>query len=147
MAAAVLSLAACKKDKETTPADGVNDSLTSHAESHGEHEMTDMHNSQNSLDWAGTYEGTLPCADCPGIKTVILLNNDNTFTIVSEYIDRKLKVEDKGEVMWHDGTVVHLKGKETDIKLKVGENQLFYLDQDGNEVDGALKEHYILHKK
>ena len=25
----------------------------------------DMHNSRNSLDWAGTYEGVLACADCP----------------------------------------------------------------------------------
>ena len=27
---------------------------------------------------AGTYEGTLPAADCPGIKTVLTLNSDST---------------------------------------------------------------------
>ena len=27
---------------------------------------------------AGTYEGTLPAADCPGIKTVLTLNTDST---------------------------------------------------------------------
>ena len=26
----------------------------------------DLHSSQNALDWAGVYEGVLPCADCPG---------------------------------------------------------------------------------
>ena len=26
-------------------------------------------NSQNSLDWEGTYKGIIPCADCEGIKT------------------------------------------------------------------------------
>ncbi len=146
MAAVVLSLAACKENQKVTPAENTKDSLTSHTESHEEN-APDMHNAQNSLDWAGAYEGTLPCADCPGIKTVIQLNNDNTFSMVSEYLDRNLKIEDKGEIMWHDGTIVHLKGKETDIKLKVGENQLFYLDQDGSEIEGALKEHYILTKK
>ena len=25
-------------------------------------------NAANSLDWAGKYEGVLPCADCEGIK-------------------------------------------------------------------------------
>ena len=28
---------------------------------------------------AGTYEGTLPAADCPGIKTVLTLNADSTY--------------------------------------------------------------------
>ena len=27
---------------------------------------------------AGTYEGTLPAADCPGIRTVLTLNADST---------------------------------------------------------------------
>ena len=31
------------------------------------------HNSRNALDWAGTYEGVLPCADCPGIQTRLSL--------------------------------------------------------------------------
>lgn len=36
-------------------------------------------NSQTSLDWAGTYQGTTPCrtgepADCEGIQTVLILN-------------------------------------------------------------------------
>ena len=51
----------------------------------------DGHNAQNSLDWAGTYEGTLPCADCPGIKTTITLKDDNTYTISEEYLERKQK--------------------------------------------------------
>lgn len=27
-------------------------------------QLNDGHNAQNALDWFGTYEGTLPCADC-----------------------------------------------------------------------------------
>jgi heat shock protein HslJ len=43
----------------------------------------DMHNSRNSLDWAGTYEGVLPCADCPGTKTRLTLNYDGSYRLVT----------------------------------------------------------------
>ena len=29
-------------------------------------------NSQNALDWAGTYKGILPCADCEGMKMQLI---------------------------------------------------------------------------
>lgn len=105
------------------------------------------HTSQNSLDWMGTYEATLPCADCPGIKTIITLNDDNTFEISNEYLERNTKIEDSGEVMWHDnGSVVHLKGKDTNIKLKVIENGLIHLDQEGKEITGDFAELYHFKK-
>lgn len=37
----------------------------------------------------GTYEGTLPAADCEGIKTILVINEDKTYTLKSEYIGRK----------------------------------------------------------
>jgi heat shock protein HslJ/uncharacterized lipoprotein NlpE involved in copper resistance len=43
----------------------------------------DRHNSRNSLDWAGTYEGVLPCADCPGAKTRLTLNYDGSYQLVT----------------------------------------------------------------
>ncbi|PRD54056.1 copper resistance protein NlpE [Sphingobacterium gobiense] len=106
------------------------------------------HNSQNAIDWMGTYEATLPCADCPGIKTVLVLREDETFEMRSEYLERDVKFEDKGTFEWkNNGSVVHLKGEDTDIKLKVGEHMLFQLDQDGNEITGDLAEHYIYKKQ
>lgn len=105
------------------------------------------HTSQNSLDWPGSYEATIPCADCEGIKTNITLKSNNTFTIVSEYINKNSKVEDSGKIMWHNnGSVVHLTGKETDIKLKVGENKLIGLDQEGHEIDGPNAHLYVYNK-
>jgi uncharacterized lipoprotein NlpE involved in copper resistance/heat shock protein HslJ len=44
----------------------------------------DMHNSRNSLDWAGIYEGVLPCADCPGTKTRLTLNQDGSYRLVTQ---------------------------------------------------------------
>src|SRR5690606_38945248 len=105
------------------------------------------HNSQNSVDWMGTYEAVLPCADCPGIKTVLVLREDETFEILNEYLERDTESADEGTFVWEDsGSVVHLKGKNTDLKLKVGENSLFQLDQGGREITGNLAEHYRYRK-
>ncbi|HUH25301.1 MAG TPA: copper resistance protein NlpE, partial [Flavobacterium sp.] len=133
----------CDKKAETTANNTSTDSIVANEEP-----MVDTeHTSQNSLDWNGTYEGVLPCADCEGIKTNIVLNNDGTFKYNTEYINKNTKTADEGTIMWHDnGSVVHLKGKDTDVKLKVVENALIYLDQEGNEIEGPLKEHYRLNK-
>jgi uncharacterized lipoprotein NlpE involved in copper resistance len=44
----------------------------------------DVHNSRNALDWAGTYEGVLPCADCPGTKTRLTLNYDGSYRLITQ---------------------------------------------------------------
>ena len=36
----------------------------------------------------GTYEGTLPCADCPGLQTIIIFNPDGTFHMEETYLER-----------------------------------------------------------
>ena len=103
----------------------------------------DGHTAQNSLDWAGTYEATLPCADCSGIKTTITFDKSGTFKYAAEYLDKNFKVNDAGAIMWHDnGSVAHLKGKDIDFKVKVVENGLVGLDTEGKEIEGSLKEHY-----
>ncbi len=138
-------LISCKKEAQTTTDTLINDTIEQSVSTETDtlNEMTDGHNAQNSLDWAGTYEAVLPCADCPGIKTTIVLNNDGTYQYTAEYQERNLTINSTGEIMWHDnGSVVHLKDKDTDVKLKVVENGLVGLDTSGNEIDGALKEHY-----
>lgn len=105
-------------------------------------------NSQNSLDWNGTYEATVPCADCPGIKTTLTLNKDKTFSITEEYIDRKSKNEDKGTFVWDaTGSIITLNGKSAKYKYKVGENKLIQLDLEGKAIDGPNKDLYVFKKK
>ncbi|MDC8101346.1 copper resistance protein NlpE [Chryseobacterium rhizosphaerae] len=104
--------------------------------------------SENSLDWNGTYEAVVPCADCPGIKTSLTLNNDKTFSIGEEYLDRNSKNQDKGSFEWDTtGSIITLKGKTANYKYKVGENILIQLDMDGKEIDGPNKDLYIFKKK
>lgn len=104
--------------------------------------------SENALDWAGMYDATVPCADCPGIKTSLTLNNDRTFSITEEYIDRNSKNQDKGSFTWDNaGSIITLKGKTANYQYKVGENILIQLDMDGKEIDGPNKDLYIFKKK
>ncbi|MBN3859507.1 copper resistance protein NlpE [Neisseriaceae bacterium PsAf] len=44
---------------------------------------------ENSLDWMGTYEGEIPCADCSGIKMTLTLNQDKTYSLIQEYQTNK----------------------------------------------------------
>lgn len=108
----------------------------------------DKHSSRNSLDWAGTYLGTLPCADCPGIHTTMTLNADQTYVLETRYEDRKdLASEQKGEFSWSpDGAMIILDDAKT-TSYKVGENTLFHLDMNGRIIAGDLAENYVLRKQ
>lgn len=107
----------------------------------------DEHNAQNSLDWAGTYQDTIPCADCPGILTTIKLYEDGSYAYSAEYLERNTTLQDTGKFMWHNnGSVVHLKGENIDTKYKVGENVLFQRDTEGQVIESEIADNYSLHK-
>ena len=103
------------------------------------------HNSQNALDWAGAYRGVLPCADCQGIETVVILKSDGTFTKHFKYLGKGDEVISKeGRFTWNAaGSIVTLAG---DAQYLVGENHLTHLARDGSRVTGALADRYILAK-
>lgn len=107
-------------------------------------------NSQVSLDWAGAYSGKIPCADCEGIEKTVILNEDKTFSMSDNYLGKKEgKFETKGKFEWDNaGSVITLTDANNDkTMIKVGENQLILLDQEGKEITGELAEMYILTKK
>lgn len=151
---AALFLASCAKDKNMgEPANPIADStaISQPAVTDSITKATPTaagDTSENALDWNGTYEATVPCADCPGIKTSLTLNNDKTFSITEEYLERKSKSEDKGTFTWDaTGSIITLKGKTANYKYKVGENMLIQLDMEGKEIDGPNKDLYVFKKK
>lgn len=105
-------------------------------------------NSQTSVDWAGTYEATLPCADCSGIKSTLVLDKAGTFKLEEEYLEKNHKSNDEGKFVWiNNGSAIELQGKEAKYKYKVGENRLFQLNMDGTPITTTLKDHYVFKKK
>lgn len=112
--------------------------------------VIDDHNSQNALDWAGVYEGTTPCADCEGIKTVLELKEDGTYILSQTYLGKpqdKNEFKRSGKFSWDEsGSKVTLKDGEEEMHYKVGENQLLMLNEKGKMIDGKMSDLYILKK-
>lgn len=102
-------------------------------------------NSQNCLDWAGTYEGTIPGTNSE-IKITLTLSSDLKYLMVSEYVDKGKPITNEGDFKWDaTGSIITLEGTEV-VQYKVGENQLIQLDKDGNEIIGKLADKYVLTK-
>lgn len=109
-------------------------------------------NSQNSLDWPGTYFATLPCGHCEGIETWITLKADGTYEYKTNYLGLNDAREElfTGKFSWDAaGGNVTFRGLIGDYpgKFKVGENQIWYLSADGKKLEGELADRYILKKK
>ena len=157
-----LTLGACSdqqelpRDESATPA--VQDSTVASTDAAGHPDAPesaspaappDGHSSRDSLDWAGTYSGVLPCASCPGIETTITLNADGTFRRSLLYIDEQTQPDvSTGTFSWDAaGRTVTLQGDGDDAQqYQVGENLLFHLDRDGRRIEGDLAANYQLHK-
>jgi uncharacterized lipoprotein NlpE involved in copper resistance len=111
---------------------------------------TDAHSSRNSLDWTGTYQGIVPCADCDGIETVLTLNPDHTFELASTYLGKgRDAVGSMGTFSWNtDGNTITLSGiANGPNQYFVGENKLVQLDLSGRRFTGSLSDRYVLQKK
>jgi copper homeostasis protein (lipoprotein) len=125
-----LALGACSSPSGDTLADGA-------------------HNSRNSLDWAGSYTGITPCADCEGIRTTVTLQQDGTYTRELIYLGKSGRpVSDAGPFAWNDaGSGITLApGSESSQQYQVGENRLYHLDRAGNRIAGELADRYMLEK-
>ncbi|GBU08637.1 lipoprotein [Bacteroidales bacterium] len=111
---------------------------------------SDSHNSENSLDWAGTYKGIVPCADCEGIETEIQLTKDGTFVLKTKYLGKEsvAATEDGGNFSWDEsGSVITLSGlRNRPNQFSVVEGAIVQLDMEGNVIEGELAERYILRK-
>jgi uncharacterized lipoprotein NlpE involved in copper resistance len=107
------------------------------------------HNSRISLDWPGTYRGTLPCADCVGIKTKLTLYDDDTYRRTIEYVGRNERVfTDEGSFRWSETgnkiSIDNLDGSRQNYLP--GEGFLVHLDRRGEPITGTRANLYKLMK-
>lgn len=108
----------------------------------------DVHSSRSSVDWAGSYQGVIPCADCEGIRTIVQLNQDHTYQLYQKYLGKDADPQSTVSTFsWSsDGRSIVLKAGKNAYYLQVGENRLFWLDQKKKRIKGTLENHYILRK-
>lgn len=90
----------------------------------------DMHTSQNALDWAGTYEGVLACADCAGIHTRLTLAGDGSFELYTRRLARGATAAmAQGQFEWEPGgNIIALATAGEAQRFAVGEGRLLRLD-------------------
>jgi copper homeostasis protein (lipoprotein) len=116
----------------------------------GSTSIFDKHNSANSLDWNGTYKGTMPCADCEGIETVITLTKELKYIIRSNYLGKKGNILiEKGGFTWNNaGNTISLSGiKDKPNQYFIGENRIQQLDMLGNKIAINATNNYFLTKQ
>lgn len=114
-------------------------------------ESDPAHSSENALDWAGTYRGTLPCDGCEGIQTELHLNENNTYRLARRYLGRSDTFQrHSGSFTWNEaGSQVSLQGLAEDFSFQrflVGENYLLQLDREGEPFTGEFAEAHRLTK-
>jgi len=92
----------------------------------------DMHNSRNSLDCAGTYEGVLPCADCPVTKTRLTLHQDGSYRLVTQAQGSQNAKSVTGVFTWQpSGNAITLDEQGGGQQFSVGEGRLTLLRPEG----------------
>ena len=113
--------------------------------------IIDSHTSAMSLDWAGVYEGLLPCADCEGIETTVELRDNYTYQAHYKYLgtsEKSIEFSQEGTFTWDDlGSVITMESENETSQYKVGENQIILLDAEGKVNTGELADLYVLKKK
>ena len=96
---------------------------------------------------AGIYEGTLPAADCPGIRTTLYLKADKTYSRTSDYLERGVKLDEAGEWTIDKKGLIHMKPlKDEAYLLKKSDGAVSFLMPDGKPIEGELAPLYVLKK-
>jgi uncharacterized lipoprotein NlpE involved in copper resistance len=140
---ALLIIASCNNNPKTSASEE-----TTEDKAQTKAEAPDQHTSQNSLDWAGTYAGTLPCADCKGIEATVVLNTDQTYHQTFVYQGKKdSSFKEEGKFTWNKGGNTITLISKASPSFRVKEGSIVMLDSDGNEITGVLADKYILKKK
>lgn len=137
--AAILLAAGCDNTAKQTVNNAPPQSVTAQADT--------THNARTSLDWAGTYQGMLPCADCEAINTTVTLNADGSYQLERVYVGKSVRVfTEQGIFNWSDiGSTVLLEAEQP-VQFFVAENQLFMLDKQGKRIEGDMAARYRLQK-
>ncbi|MCF8255442.1 MAG: copper resistance protein NlpE N-terminal domain-containing protein [Bacteroidia bacterium] len=109
-------------------------------------------NTTITFAWEGSYQGTIPCADCDGIQTLIELQKGNTYKMKSKFIGKDAQVfEDEGRFLWKkEGNyfvMVSNANPNDSIFALLSKDRLTLLDKKGKRITGSQAIFYILNKE
>lgn len=90
---------------------------------------------------AKVFQGTIPCADCPGIDLTVSLYADSTFALEQVYQDRDPSSTWRDAGSWVDegGVLVLQGGGENPMRFtRFGDDSLTMLDSGGEPIESGL---------
>jgi uncharacterized lipoprotein NlpE involved in copper resistance len=91
------------------------------------------------VEWTGYYEGTLPCADCPGIPTQLWVRSDSTFIMGRRYIDRgQLAFGTVGAWLVADGQLELYDRMHVIRRFAASNAGLEWLDEEGQPISSRV---------
>lgn len=108
---------------------------------------TAIQTKSSATNFAGTFLGLIPCADCPGIEATVVFHPDSSFSELMIYQERASSFKDSGQ--WSkEGQILKINynnEKSTPRYFLVkSDTTIAWMDGDKKEIEGPLKEHYIL---
>lgn len=107
-------------------------------------EVTDIHTAENSLDYTGTYKGTIPAAGGESVLTTLRIRKNNTYILSHLYPDRPDQTfEEKGEYTVQGNLLTLTNSRNISQYYHIGENHLRPLDNNQSPHLG----NYILQKE
>lgn len=104
-------------------------------------------NIKNTMAWVGTYSGIIPCADCMGIQTELMLKKDTTFVKRSNYLGKSTEIfVDKGNFSFSaDGNLIFIESVKGKEQYQLVEDKIKMLNND-EEINTELANQYELKK-
>lgn len=103
-----------------------------------------------NITGSGVYLGFTPCDDCKGIKTELVLNQNNSYVLMTTFIGKsEREFVEKGKYVAKDNDIITLTSKDgrTTRHYLVGENSLTQLNENAEHINGVGADRYILQKK
>jgi len=99
--------------------------------------------------WVGHYEGTLPCANCTGVRVLLTLNQDSSYVLSLSYLgSNALPHIMRGQFTWNaDETRIELDDKGERRRYAVGNREVRLLNRDGSDMLGVLGTPQVLKKR
>lgn len=114
---------------------------------HASLSVTDGHTAENALDYLGVYVGTLPAADCEGIRTRLEIRRDGSYTCTMEYLGRDATFTEQGTCAVRGNEMTLTAEEGSHLYFKVEEGRMVMLDQSRRPITGPLEAHYELTKE
>lgn len=112
--------------------------------------VADIDTLENSEEFNGVFNGTIPCADCPGIETVLEFSPDHTFREHLTYLERNADFSAAGQWKMQDSLIAVTyadSGAQQRYYKVLNDSTIVMLDGDRKEITGPIADHYLLRRK